>query len=190
MKSLFTADIHCSDNPRDSYRFRLFKWLAHQQEVYKTDTVFILGDLVTAKDYHSSVLINKIVDGLKSLKPPIFVLRGNHDGIDPTLPYFKFLNHIEGIVFCVEPTLLEDYQVLMVPHQLNQAALNKALKMAPDGCLVMLHQTVSGAISETGARLTGLTVPSNCKAKSIFSGDIHKPQKVGQVTYVGSPFAV
>ncbi len=193
MKFLLTADIHCSDHPKDSYRFLLFKWLAKQQEIYKADALFVLGDLVTAKDYHSSILINKIIDGLKMLKPPVFVLRGNHDGIDPTLPYFKFLNHIEGITFCVEPTLLENYKVMMIPHQLSQTALDKALKTVPDGWLAMLHQTISGAQSETGARLTGLALPPN-KAKRILSGDIHVPQMLdcpnGTVIYIGAPYHV
>jgi len=187
MKFLLTADIHCSDHPRDSYRFLLFKWLAKQQEIHKTDALFVLGDLVTAKDYHSSILINKIIDGLKMLKPPVFVLRGNHDGIDPTLPYFRFLNHMAGITFCIEPTLFENYKVMMIPHQLNQTALDKALKTVPDGWLGLLHQTLTGAIGDTGNRLTGMAIAPN-KARKLYSGDVHFPHVCEGVTYIGSPY--
>jgi hypothetical protein len=57
-----------------------------------------------------------------------------------------------------------------------------------------MHQTITSAISETGARLTGLTVPPN-KARALLSGDVHKPQVCiphisMPVTYIGSPYHV
>jgi len=199
MTLLLTSDLHLTDAPRDAYRFNLFPWMAKQQITHKTKATFILGDLTNDKDRHSSVLVNKLVDGLKKLKPPIYILKGNHDYIREDLPFFQFLNAIDGIKFCTELTLIEDLQIVMMPHQLNQAALDNALKRVPDRWLVMMHQTLTGAISETGARLTGLVVPSNCKAKALFSGDVHVPHNIkynrsdGQynvVTYIGSPYHV
>ena len=194
MKLLISSDTHFSDNSRDTYRFGLFPWFAKQQEIYKVDGTFLLGDICEQKNNHSAELVNSIIDGLKLLKPPIFILKGNHDYIREDLPFFKFLNRIKGITFCTEPTLLEEFHVLMVPHQLNQIALDKALQMAPDNWLVFAHQTMSGAVSETGARLTGLIVPSNCKAKALYSGDVHVPQILNSpnstVVYIGAPYHV
>ncbi len=191
MNFLIFSDTHFSDNPRDGYRFGLFKWLAEQQQKYKPEVTLLLGDCTERKDFHSSELVNKIVDGLKLLKPPIYICRGNHDGNDPTTPFFKFLNSINGITFCVEPTYIKEHNIYMLPHQRNQVAFEAAFKQAPEGCYLMMHNTLSNAISETGSRLTGLAVPSKHKAfKGLYAGDVHVPQRCGEVTYIGSPFHV
>jgi DNA repair exonuclease SbcCD nuclease subunit len=193
MKFLMASDIHLTDSAKDKYRFDLFPWLAQQQKIHNTDAIIIAGDLTNDKDFHSSVLVNKAIDGFKLLKPPVFIDRGNHDGIDPTNPFFKFLNSIPGITFCINTTVIEEYGMVLIPHQANQTLFNEAFKTVPEGFLAVLHQTVTGAISETGSRLTGLAVPSiGRRARAIYSGDIHKPQTVetegGPVTYIGAPY--
>lgn len=191
MNLLITSDPHFSDNPRDGYRFGIFRWLAEQQQKYKPEATFLLGDCTERKDYHSSELVNKVVDGLRLLKPPVYICRGNHDGNDPTTPYFKFLNNIEGITFCVEPTYIKKHNIFMLPHQLDQKAFDAAFKQAPESCYLMMHNTVSGAISESGSHLTGLAMPLKHKAlRGIYAGDVHVPQRCGDVVYVGSPFHV
>src|SRR5882724_7118261 len=97
MKWLLTSDLHLSDKPRDAYRFGLFPWLAKQQKAHNVDAIFILGDLTENKDRHSAKLVNQTIESLLTLRPPVYILRGNHDGIDPGSPFFKFVNSIEGI---------------------------------------------------------------------------------------------
>src|SRR5882672_3852216 len=191
MKLLVTSDTHFSDVPKDKYRFGLFTWLVEQQKQYNTDALVIAGDLTTEKNFHSAELVNAIVTGLKLLKPPVFILKGNHDYIREDLPYFNFLSEIEGITFFNKTTIIEKYKLVMVPHQLNQVTFTAAFKQVPIGFSAFTHVTVTGAISESGSHLTGLTVPPN-KAGKILSGDIHRPQKIetegGTVTYIGSPY--
>jgi predicted phosphodiesterase len=189
MRFLITSDIHLTDNPRDAYRFGLFSWLRKQQLEHQTNATLVLGDLTDHKDRHSSVLVNKTVEGFKSLIPPVFILRGNHDCIRQDLPFFKFLNEIHGLKFCTDITLIDGYKLAFIPHQLNQDAFNNAFKQVPSGWVAFTHQTITGAISETGQQLTGFTVPPN-KAKAIYSGDIHVPHKCGQVTYIGAPYHI
>lgn len=193
MKFLITSDIHLNDAPKSSYRFGLFPWLAKQQEIHRPDALIIAGDLTDEKDYHSSSLVNQTVDGFRKLKPPVYTVRGNHDGIDPNNPFFKFLNEIPGIIFCINTTIIEKYKLALIPHQPNQAALDKAFKQVPDGFLAITHVMFTGAISETSSHLTGLAVPPS-KARKVLSGDIHRPQTIhtpnGDVTYIGSPYAV
>lgn len=192
MTWLATGDLHLTDRPRDAYRFGLFKWLAKQQEKYDPQATFILGDLTDFKDHHSSKLVNRLVEGLLLLKPPIFILRGNHDGIDPTNPYFKFLSHIEGLHFVVHPTEVLP-GVHLIPHQREQAAFDQACaQIKPVPTALMVHQTFDGSIAESGARLTGLAAspiellrPALC-----WAGDVHKPQRSGPVTYLGAPYHV
>ena len=81
MNWLLSADLHLSDRARDSHRFGLFPWLKKQQQKNKVDATFLLGDLTQEKDRHSSALVNRIVEELLTLTPPVYVLRGNHDGL-------------------------------------------------------------------------------------------------------------
>lgn len=193
MRLLVTSDIHQTDNPRDSYRFGLWEWLAKQQITYNPDAVLILGDLTDAKDKHSSTLVNSVVEGLRLLDGPIYINKGNHDFIDVDNPYFKFLNELDNVHFICDPTYVKSINSFFLPYQSTQDAFNRAFKAVPSGALVFMHQTITGAISETGQALTGFTMPSGHKAKAVYSGDIHVPHKVdhkGTVTYVGSPYHV
>lgn len=196
MRWLLSADLHLSDRPRDSYRFGLFKWLAKKQEVHNVDATFLLGDITDNKDKHSSSLVNKIVDELLLLKPPVYILRGNHDCIDPANPFFKFLQCVEGIDYIVDPAFYKELGVAFLPHQRTQAELEKACSFIKPDSVVMTHITVSGAQSETGMPLSGLSAsPIEAKRpRVVYSGDVHKPQTVNcgalKLSYTGSPYQV
>jgi hypothetical protein len=166
--------------------------MAKQQKKHHVTATFLLGDITDQKDRHSSALVNRIIDELMWLQPPVYILMGNHDYVNSKTPFFKFLNTIEGIHFITEPCYLERENVALIPHQPNQEAFDTACEIIPKGAGVMTHQLFTGAIGETGTRLTGLGCPA-IEAKRprwCLSGDIHKPQQVGIVTYVGAPYAI
>lgn len=190
---LITADLHLSDRKKDEYRFGIFSFLAQQQKLHKVSATFILGDLTEHKDKHSSALVNRIVDELTELIPPVFILKGNHDYIDADNPFFRFLNCIEGIEFISKPILLEN-GVCMIPHCKDQFEFNEACwgAIPPKARAVMLHQTFADSIAESGSRLTGLSAApiEALKPLGAYAGDVHKPQVSGPVTYVGAPYTV
>ncbi len=194
MPWLITSDLHTTDRPRDAYRFGIFSWLARMQRLYGTTATFLLGDLTDRKDNHSSALVNALVDGMTELHPPVYVLMGNHDFIDPTNPFFKFLSCVEGLHFVTQPMWVEEHKVALIPHQPDQAAFDRACEIIqPNARAVLCHATFEGAIAETGARLTGLraSLVSQMAPKAmVVAGDVHKPQRCGPVTYVGSPYHV
>lgn len=193
MTWLFTSDIHLSDRPKDEHRFGLFPWLAKQQEKYSVSHTFILGDITENKDKHSSVLVNRIVEGLVHLRGVVYILRGNHDGNDPECPYFKFLSRIPGILFVRSFSFLGSLGVALVPHCRTQALLDQNLDRVPTASkAILLHNTFEGAIAESGAHLSGLAASHAAfkGAAGVWAGDVHKPQCVGPVTYVGSPYHV
>src|ERR1700692_2701397 len=193
MPWLITSDLHLTDRPRDSYRFGIFPWIARMQRLYDTTATFILGDLTDQKDKHSSALVNRLVDEITGLQPPVYILKGNHDFIDPANPFFKFLSCVEGLHFVTDPTWLEEHKVALIPHQPDQATFDAACGIIqPDAKAVMCHQTFDGAISEaSGARLAGLGASLiGQKGARVLAGDIHKPQYCGVVSYVGSPYHV
>jgi DNA repair exonuclease SbcCD nuclease subunit len=194
VKWLITTDTHLSDKARDEYRFGLFKWLKKQHAKYHVDVIFILGDITENKDRHSSKLVNRIVDELHQLPPPIMIPRGNHDGIDPTNPFFNFLNRIDGLRFIIDPYFDAQTGTAFIPHCRDQVSFDAAcaqMPQKPDA--VMLHQTFNGARAETGTALTGLSAApvSALKARlGVYSGDVHVPQSHDKVTYVGAPYHV
>lgn len=195
MTWLISSDLHLTDRPRDAYRFGIFKWLSRMQRLYGITATFLLGDLTDQKDKHSSALVNALVDGMTELHPPVYVLMGNHDFIDPANPFFRFLSCVEGLHFVTEPTWVEEHRVALIPHQPDQAAFDRACEIIqPKAKAVLCHATFDGAIAETGARLTGLRaslVSQMAPQATLIAGDIHRPQQLAcGVTYVGAPYAV
>jgi len=192
MSYLLTADTHFTDQAKDAYRFDIFKWLRQQQKLHKPEATFLLGDLTAQKDKHSSFLTNKLVEGVLSLEPPLFILKGNHDYIDPDFAFFKFLRHIEGIRFISKPT--EWHHIGLLPHIRGQQEFDEAVRSFKDELdFLFIHQCVEGAIAETGARLSGTStaaIEENPPRLGVYAGDIHRPQQVGIVTYVGAPYHV
>lgn len=203
MNVLLVSDLHLTSSPRDEYRWKLFPWLEKQIRVHEVDYLFILGDLTESRDYHAAKLVNRVVDSLCGLPHEnegldhIFLLRGNHDGTDPACPYFRFLGTLPFLTYIGAPILrpIEKARILFLPHSRNpetewttpevQAWLAKA-------DAIFMHQTVAGAQSENGTTLEGISANllTAAKAKSIWSGDIHVPQRIGRVNYIGSPYPI
>lgn len=198
MNTLLLADLHLSALARDGYRWRLFAWLLEAIPRHSIKIILILGDLTEAKDYHSSRLVNQIVDALCKLHNEtgvIFIIvPGNHDGIDPGCPYFRFLGQFPFVRYMQTPFLETRYwdrKVLFLPHT-KEPELWRETKLLPEADFIFMHQTVSGALSETGIGLEGMaaSVLATAKRAKIWSGDVHVPQKVGAVEYVGAPYPV
>ena len=192
MNVLLLADLHLTANPKDAYRWRLFPWLIEAVAKHAVAFLVILGDLTESKDYHSARLVNQIVDELCRLNIRIIIVPGNHDGIDPGCPYFRFLGQFEQITYhqTVFMGPLAGRQVLFLPH--TKTPENWETSLLYDAEVIFMHQTVSGAKSETGIGLEGMaaTVLAGAKRAKIWSGDVHVPQKIGAVEYVGAPYPV
>lgn len=197
---IITADWHLTDKQDDSYRFGIFPWLANQCKKRSVTPIIILGDLTDQKDYHSAYLVTKIAEGFKELskQTDIILLRGNHDFRDLNYPFFKFLETLtDSISYITEPTIDSIYSeddTLFLPYEkephktwsnLIRQDYFKGVKF------IFLHQTFKGAVASNGVKLDGLShrIFDHTKAR-IFSGDIHVPQRIGKVTYVGSPYRV
>lgn len=196
MKALFSSDWHLSARPKDAYRWEIFPWLAKQLRLREVDFLFVLGDLTDQKDHHSNAFINKIIEAFRLLQRDsgalIYLLPGNHDYVDPNYPLLRFFRDT-GIWFHSKPHELTclDKTVYLIPNQKSQATFFEILEAAPEADFVLMHQTIKGSITSNGMRLPGLD-PERAKKGNAFmiSGDIHVPQKIGSVTYCGSPHPV
>jgi len=190
------GDLHLTDNARDSYRFEIFDWIAKQQAKRDPIATFLAGDLTDAKDRHSATLVNQVVEGLTSLKPPIYICRGNHDYRDPNNPFFKFLNNIDGLLLAINPIVVgTSLKMAIIPHFRDQDKFDSAVRgvSAANPAAFLVHQTFDGAIAESGVRLTGLSaslIESLKPPLGVYAGDVHRPQTSGIVTYIGCPYQV
>ena len=188
--SLITTDIHLTEKKEDQYRFDLFPWIrGHFGD--KINRVFILGDLTDHKNYHADWFVNKIVETIRqlSLHYKVVILKGNHDyDTSPDHPFFSFLGRLSWIEYISEPTYGDD-KILYLPHTRNPGADWSILRTVKKPNFILMHQTFRGAISESGHLLSGIGYSRFYRfGCPIYSGDIHMPQQVGPITYVGSPY--
>lgn len=181
------SDLHLTSNERDEYRWGLFPWVREQGAA----RLLILGDLTDAKDYHPAQLVNRLVSELEQTAElmEVHIVRGNHDGIDPEWPYFRFLNAIPNIYFYHEPSYLcEEPRVLVLPHTRDYEGDWGDLDLGAE--VILLHATVQGAQAEAGGSLSGIPAGLFHEAELVLAGDVHVPQKVGKVEYVGAPYPI
>jgi Calcineurin-like phosphoesterase len=185
---LLTADPHFSDNPRDDYRLQFLPRLKRLALQHKVELVGILGDLTEQKDRHSSWLVNRVVDSLADIARdvPLSILRGNHDGLDADNPFFRFLSNVPGIDFINQPKSRDG--IMWLPHSRDPKHDWPSSYSRID--TVFTHVTFKGAKGENGVELDGIARNVLPATASIFSGDVHVPQSIGGVTYVGAPFTI
>lgn len=121
----------------------------------------------------------------------IYLMRGNHDYVDPNCPFFKFTAAIPRVTWINEPRLIEidGTRMLFLPHTRDykkdwaDVDFSKA-----DICFA--HNTFDGTISESGMQLEGIPPSAIPEDLPVISGDIHKRQDVKHITYVGSPYTI
>lgn len=199
MRVLMTTDLHLNAREDDSYRWKfLTKDLVRFIEEYEPDALLILGDLTHDKDRHPATLVNAIVDHLLELADhcPIYILKGNHDYVEKDCPFFRFLPELsDSVEFIWEPTEIafDTVNGLFLPHTRNPLADWELLDFS-NADYLFLHETVHGSKSSNGFELEGVDTKTfkklGFRGEAIFSGDIHVPQTVGPVIYIGTPYHV
>src|SRR6266700_4274826 len=135
---ILVGDLHLTDRAQDNYRFKIFDWIRQQQDKHPVAATFLAGDLTDQKDRHSATLVNKIVGGLLKLKRPVYIVMGNHDYRDPKNPFFKFLNHIDGLTFVTKPRIVE-HGMALIPHCREQAVFDAAVKGCEGADAFLVH---------------------------------------------------
>ena len=154
----------------------------------------ILGDLTDAKDKHSAELVNRVVANIKraaEVVDSVKILVGNHDWQRAGHEFFKFLNVLPNVEYIFQPGEDQDVKgpsAYYLPYSKNPAKDWQGLDFSHYQFLFM-HQTVAGAISSNGQEMEGEELPV-LNAGKVYSGDIHVPQIIKGVEYVGSPYPV
>lgn len=160
----------------------------------KVKTLMILGDLTDAKDKHSAILVNRVVANIKrvaAVVTDVKILVGNHDWQQAGHEFFKFLDVIDNVQYISQPSEDQDVNgpsAYYLPYSKNPARDWAGLDFSHYQYLFM-HQTIAGAVSSNGQEMEGEELPALNAAK-VYSGDIHVPQVIKGVEYVGSPYHV
>lgn len=188
--NLVTADIHLSDNPNEEYRHAFMREFVAIAKRRKADRITILGDLTERKDHHSAVLVNKVVAHLKAMSDvaPVDILMGNHDYHNEGHPFFEFVQHVQNIRWIGTPTVIG--KELYLPHTRDYKNDWKPyFDLFKQFNFVFCHNTFNGASVGFGRELEGIPLffPRGTR---VIAGDIHVPQTLGPVTYVGAPYTV
>lgn len=195
MDHLLTADIHLDDQPGNEYRWEVFRKILETCQQKSISSVVIAGDLSDKKDRHTGKMVNRLVRNLTNLTRfgiKIRILRGNHDLPLDGAAYWTFLGSIPGVTFFDEPYYDNQRQILYLPYTAHPeedwVKVEKELVSNPK--IVFLHQLIDGAVVNN-RQMTGVSIPKFIqKAEKVWAGDIHDPQTIGAVEYIGAPHPV
>lgn len=202
MNALMISDLHLTEVSAESYRWEIFDTVRDFIKKNSIPNLYIMGDLMDRKDRHPAELVNHLINELVkcSWLVRVTILKGNHDYLKPESPFLDFLEHFENISWINQPTedLYQDVKrqkeqnMLWLPHSRNPE-IEWADLNYKDLDYVFMHQSVIGCkVSNMfemnhGLNLNWLTSRTNAK---IISGDIHVPQDIGPLTYIGTPHPV
>jgi hypothetical protein len=189
--TIVTSDLHLNNLLRDVYRHAWQVELRSFIKKYDANLVIICGDLTHEKNHHSSELVNKVVGHIYRLAQwcDVIILKGNHDYENEDDPFFAFLSRLQGVTWISAPKLLELQglgRCLFLPSTSDyERDWLPALREECDW--IFAHGTFV-AYTASGFQLKGVPIGILPRGVTVISGDIHVPQTVGPVTYVGSPY--
>lgn len=195
MITLVTADLHLSATPRDSYRHQFLAKLVGRAKAAGATRTLILGDLTEAKDRHNDWLVNQVVDAVERFTEfgEVIILQGNHDYYsDQATPFFGFLRHVPRVKWIGSPgewDLAGLGYCLFLPHTRNYKADWAGIDLEGFDW-IFAHNTFQGARGDSGHKLDGIPLDIFPKRARVIAGDVHVPQSIGCVTYVGAPYLI
>ena len=208
-KILITSDLHLTSKPEDSYRFGLFKWIREKViQEHDIEHVFVLGDVTDAKDRHPAELVlrvvNEFVDLERMLPGSVAILQGNHDYYTrQDLGFFSFMSYLRGSIYwydhpasCLWNQAILDFIPFIRDPEKQEMEIRESRHPEPKSQVnnyLFLHHTFNNALASNGQKMRGgmsSVHPSLKRYDRVFSGDIHVPQTLGEVIYVGSPYTI
>jgi hypothetical protein len=191
---LLTADWHLTDGASEDYRWKVFNNVRNVALAHKCDVIHICGDLTDRKDRHSALLVNNMLRGIRDLLDAglrVEFLLGNHDMPLSGPPFWAALNYAFGADsgFRVITQPERSGNIISLPFAPDPIEAWKSADFRPE-FTVLMHQPVDGAVAANGHPVAGLDTSIFPRGVKVYSGDIHLPQVIGPVTYIGAPHHV
>lgn len=201
MKSLIISDTHFgnhkkfADYTESGFNSRFLMQLAGLEVVLNVAVeagvkrVFHLGDVFNFRGKVEPEVVNLLVDRISKYDLKWYVIPGNHD-ITTEGEFFNtsmLLNDKCNIKVFTKPTIFED-TVVMVPF--TKSKIEKHLSVErPQNCVLMLHQSVIGAVYNGTEMKEGVELSYLKRFKAVFCGHIHTAADFGKnVHIVGAPW--
>jgi hypothetical protein len=206
--AIVISDLHWTEAPADEYRWKLVKEIADRQKAHAAPSLIVLGDITDAKDRHSALMIWKVLDAFQTwanVFSRIYILCGNHDYlVDPLKPFFGFLGGQPRITFLQGESPEADLDPSgwvcelwggewhFIPHTRSKELFSRCLEWVGErsSSYRFMHQTMTGSRGANGYALSGIDLSATTQRMPLISGDVHVPQRIGSVEYVGAPYPI
>lgn len=187
---LFT-DTHLDENPDNEYRWRVFDRIHEILDASpQISRIFCLGDFIDRKDRFSGEFVNRLITSVGGLgaRRALWILKGNHDDPLRGPAFFEFVNgRVPGVTYVTTPDAVDN--IVLLPFSPDPSRDWREIEFRLYRAAFM-HATVTGAISESGYELTGAALPMLPRRLRLYSGDVHNPQTIRNLTYVGCPHPI
>jgi len=211
MKAAIIADLHLkmwSDDTflEDGTPLKLKEIIDVVRDVCKyclenhINTVIIAGDINDTKDSFSVrafLLLRKVLEEFSDIN--WIILHGNHDlasNISSEVKYsaIELFDSLPNCKLILEPEILtvEDTEILFVPYTNNILAKIKQLSENLGQIKILIgHFGVNEAILSSGISVKSDVSLQDLKDfQLVILGHYHKPQKISNLYYVGSPIQI
>lgn len=195
-KTLVIGDVHCTPQEINDC-IGLGNLIIKTVKDHKPERVLFLGDLYNTHD----VLNTRCIDFYKDLFDSIFraigkyphIIVGNHDQYTPSIrhPHALLAHLFEGGPTIIDRPVVLDDGICAVPYFYDPKEFVQAVKelkeQNPQSEVLFCHQTFDGADLGEGFYAKDAVNPEDVPFRSVISGHIHSPMKLGKVVYIGAP---
>lgn len=166
---------------------------------YSVKRIFLLGDVFELKDRIPARIMILFAEAVAKFTCPLTILKGNHDFAEDDYAPIRLLEREGKVKFIAAPYI--NMEIAFLPYFRKYETFTEEWKK--------LHGTIKGDTGfDVGVKLflfhntvPGSKFANNRKAEGEFdlptfanirylAGDIHLPQKVGPIQYLGSPYQV
>jgi DNA repair exonuclease SbcCD nuclease subunit len=171
-----------------------FQFVADKIKEIRPSAVFFHGDLyhtpegLTTQVIHgSSLALQMVTDACEEVGCPFFIFPGNHDMVNDKIGITSVatLNGYADLVFDNRVVSVGKFKVGIVQFNTDKVNVAKNLeRMEKKVDLIATHLDFKGARYETG-RISSSVISPKLKVP-VISGDIHLPQDLNSVHYIGS----
>lgn len=194
MKMLLFSDLHLRPESEEVCFKVLYDLI---KEVLANDCkhIYFLGDFWHLRYSVPVHLLNDVHEWITACDADdihVSLLTGNHDQINVEGHHAlrSFEEHCNAQVFdrgvCVGPQMSNTY---FIPYIKDHSRFMNHVSNIPEGSVLFTHMPVFGAMmNNLMPDQFGLPIEAFSKFKRIISGHYHKPQTIGNFTYLGSPW--
>lgn len=191
-RNIVFADLHTSAKTLDRAiaTLQYIRWLAKSMEC----PVICLGDFWDKRGILNVRQVHRVMDELDIWEEEGILLTkitGNHDQVNfegdiHSLRIFDKYPNIR-VIPNVNLTGDHDKKICFIPWHEDKEIQREAFRDVPAGYTVFGHGEAPGATANNGHKMDGrFDMPKNPRA--VYLGHFHKPQQLGNVFYIGSPF--